>query len=104
AVGDAALAAQAIDRLAPRRGGDPRARAGRDAVARPRRHRGGERVLQRVLGEPDVPDVPDQRRQDSGPLLAKGPLDVVHACAAAGISRPGRTSTGPKAAGATLAP
>jgi hypothetical protein len=39
--------------------------------------------------------VPDQRREDSGPLLAKGPLDVVHAVVAAGISMTGRTSTVP---------
>jgi hypothetical protein len=94
-VGDATLAAQAVDRPAPRRGGDPGARAGRDAVARPRRHRSGERVLEGVLGEPDVADLPDQRRENSGALLAEGPLDGVHAVAGAPTSITGRTSTVP---------
>ena len=103
AIGDGTRAAQAIDRLAPRGGGDPGARVRRDAVAGPRRHRGGERVLQGVLGQADVADVADQRGEDRRALVAEGPLDGVHAVAAAGISMIGRTSTVPYCALGTFA-
>ena len=103
AIGDGTRAAQAIDRLAPRGGGDPGARVRRDAVAGPRRHRGGERVLQGVLGQADVADVADQSGEDRRALVAEGPLDGVHAVAAAGISMIGRTSTVPYCALGTFA-
>ena len=69
------IAAQAIDRPPARRDGDPRARVGRHAVARPGGHGGGEGVLHRVLGELEVADVPDQGREDRRSLLAEGTLD-----------------------------
>ena len=71
-----ALAAQAIDRLAPRRGGDPGAGVGRHAVARPGGQRDGEGVLERVLGQLEVAaEMADQRGEDASGLLAEGALD-----------------------------
>ena len=40
-----------------------------------RRDRGGERVLNRVLGELEVAELADQGRDDRALLLAKGTLD-----------------------------
>ncbi len=74
-VGERAVAAQAVDRPAARGDGDPRAGVGGDAVARPGRDRAGERVLNGVLGELEVADVADQRRQHGRALLAERPLD-----------------------------
>jgi hypothetical protein len=94
AVVEGALVAQAIDRLAPRRGGDPGARVGRLAVARPRGQRDGERVLERVLGQLEVAaQMADQRGEDAAGLLAEGALDGAAHIAGTCIS--GRTSTWP---------
>ena len=91
---EGALAAQAIDRLAPRRGGDPGARVGRHAVARPRGQRDGEGVLERVLGQLEVAaEMADQRGEDASGLLAEGPLD--RAAHIPGTCITGRTSTWP---------
>ena len=75
AVGDRAVAAQAVDRPPPRGGRDPGARVGRHAVAPPRRDRRRERVLHRVLGELEVAGLADQRRPARRPLLAERALD-----------------------------
>src|SRR4051794_24381977 len=102
AVGQAALAAQAVDGLAPRRRGDPRARAVGHPVARPGGDGGGEGVLQRVLGQREVADLTDQRREDRRALLTEGPRDrrIGHAAESSMI---GRTSTLPYGALGTLA-
>ena len=66
AVVEGALPAQAIDRLAPRRGGDPGSGVGRLAVARPCGQRDGEGVLERVLGQLEVAaQMADQRGEDA---------------------------------------
>jgi len=57
-------AAQPIDRPAPRRGGNPRSRVGRQAIARPVLERGDEGVLDRFLGQVEVADSPDQAGDD----------------------------------------
>src|ERR1022692_135868 len=51
------------------RGGEPRAGAVRDAVARPALKRAGEGVLHALLGQVPVPRHPDQGRHDAAPLL-----------------------------------
>ena len=70
----------------------------RDAVARPGRDRGGEGVLQRVLGQAEVADLADERREDRRAFLAEGPAI---AASVIGLAQPwsktmtGRTSTEP---------
>ena len=122
AVGDRALAAEPIDRSPPRGHHQPSAGVGRDPIALPRGDRRHERVLDGVLGELEVPDVADQRGQDTGPLLPEGAreggdrvnrpsappaarLGHPACCAAAGrfagssgFSTIGRTSTEPHSA------
>ena len=71
AVGDRAVAAQAVDRPPPGGRGDPCARVGRHAVAPPGGHGRLEGVLDRVLGELEVADLADQRGQHDRPLLAE---------------------------------
>ena len=68
--GQVLLAAQAVDRLVPRRGDQPRARVPRHAAGRPLLERGGERFLQRLLGDVEVTEEADQGREGPGPLLA----------------------------------
>jgi hypothetical protein len=77
AVLQGALAAQAIDCLAPGGRRDPGSGVVRLAVARPRGQRDGEGVLERVLGELEVTaEMADQRRQDAPGLLAERSLDA----------------------------
>jgi hypothetical protein len=71
----ASLAAEAVDRSIAGGGGDPAARVGRQAVARPRAQGDGERLLDCVLGEVDVPEGADQRGDRSAGLLAEDPAD-----------------------------
>src|SRR4051794_327937 len=54
------VAPQAIDGPPPGGRRDPRPRTGRHAVAPPRRDRGLEGVLHRVLGQLEVAGLPDQ--------------------------------------------
>jgi hypothetical protein len=72
-----ALAAEAIDRAAARDGDDPCRRVARDAVARPGRQGGGERVLHRLLGEVPIAERADQRRHRAAEVLAERALDCV---------------------------
>ena len=60
-------------------------------------------VAYTAYGEPDVPDLTDQRCEDGGPLLAECPLDGVHAVVGAPTSMTGRTSTVPYFALGTFA-
>jgi hypothetical protein len=92
-LGPDALAAQPVDRTIPRRRDDPGERARRDAVPWPPLERGGERVLDGVLGEIEVPERADQDRDGAAPLLAEGGLG-----AQAPRSTIGRTSIVPSRA------
>jgi hypothetical protein len=92
AIGHRAVAAQAVDRPPPRRDGEPRARPGGNAVARPRGEGGGEGVLHRVLGQLEVADVADEGGQHGGALLAKGAGDRGGGVVRAHGSPSGRTS------------
>ena len=92
---EAAGAAQAVDRLAPRRGGQPGRRPVRRPVAAPGNERRRARVLQGVLGERDVAaEVPHEGREDGGAVLADRAVQ-----AGRGARHPttwtGRTSTAP---------
>ena len=75
AVGERAVATEAIDRAPARGDGDPRSGIRRDAVTRPRRDRRREGILHRVLGELKVTDVANQRRQNGRALLPERELD-----------------------------
>ena len=60
--------------------------------------RGGEGVLQRVLGEAEVADLADQRGEDRRALLAEGPARrrcVDHGSPARSYTTTGRTSIEP---------
>ena len=72
AIHDRSVPAQAIDRPPPRGGRDPGAGIGRDPVAPPRRDRGLEGVLHRVLGELEVARLADERRQHDRALVVEG--------------------------------
>jgi hypothetical protein len=88
--------AQAVDRLVARHGGQPRGRDGRDAVARPGEHGGGEGVLQRVLGQLEVAaEVADQGRERDRAVLADGPLQLGGDRVGHSKDITGRTSTEP---------
>ena len=65
---------------------------GRDAVARPARRGDGEGLLRGFLGEVEVAEKADQRREDAAPLLAEGLLEDRYRPALGVI---GRTSTAP---------
>ena len=92
-----ALAAQPVDRLAPRRDGEPRAGVLGNAGARPRHERRVERVVERVLREVDVAQVADQRRDDAPVLGAEDRLERSY------ISQTGRTSIEPCSAAGIFA-
>ena len=69
------VTAQPVDRPVARRRGEPGAGAARDAVARPVRQRGGERVLRTVLGQIPIPGQPDEGRDHLAPLVAIRRID-----------------------------
>jgi hypothetical protein len=60
---EACAPANPVDRLEPPRRNQPRARVGRDAVARPLLDRGGERVVQGLLRDVEIAEQADERRQ-----------------------------------------
>src|SRR6266851_4628458 len=67
--------AQPVDRAPPRGGGDPAARVRWQAVPRPEAKRQRERILDRVLGDLDLPEDPDQGGHGPAGLLAEDPAD-----------------------------
>ena len=67
--------AHAIDRAVPRRGRDPRPGIGRDAPDGPRLECGDERVLDRLLGEVEVAEDADERRDRPALLFAEQAVD-----------------------------
>ena len=73
--GERPLAANAIRGTVPRRGHQPRARIGRDAVARPSFGGDGERLLRGFLGAVEVAEKADQGGQDAAPFLAEDPIE-----------------------------
>ena len=92
--------AQAVERPAPRGGGQPGAGAVGHAAALPLDRRGDERVLHDVLGEREVAvQPPRDGGQDGGALVAEGALERargrVHASSNLTI---GRTSFEPYSA------
>jgi hypothetical protein len=68
-------AAHAVDRLEASGGHEPRARIRRHAFARPLLESGPERVVQRFLGDVEVAEQADQRREDAAGI---GEIDGVH--------------------------
>ena len=70
------LAPQAVERLVPRRPDDPRARARGDALDGPALGRDGEGLLHGLLGAVEVPDEPDEAREDASGLLAEEAVEV----------------------------
>jgi hypothetical protein len=67
-----------VDCPVPSGGDDPADRLVRDAVRRPPLYGGREGVLDRVLGERDVTEQADQRRDGRAVRLAECAFDVVH--------------------------
>jgi uncharacterized membrane protein len=59
-----------------RRRRQPRAGVTRQPVAGPALRGGRKRLLRRFLGEVEVAEEADQRREDATPLLAEGLLDA----------------------------
>ena len=96
-LGQAPLAAQAVDRLAPRGDREPRAGARGNPGARPRDERSRQRVLERVFRKVDVAQVADQRRDDAPVLGAEDRLDGAY------ITQTGRTSIEPCSAAGIFA-
>lgn len=85
-------AAEPIDGLEPASRDEPRARVGGRAFDRPLLDRRRERVLKRLLGEIEVAEEADQRRQNAAGLRAVDRLDRVYGCENSWI---GRTSIVP---------
>jgi hypothetical protein len=83
-----------VDRPVARGGDDPRAGVRRDAVGRPTLERRDVRIGDGLLGEVEVTEDPDERRDGAPVLLVEDPGDDV-----AGIRQPismiGRTSIRP---------
>jgi hypothetical protein len=69
------FAAQPVDRTVARRRRDPRAGVVGDAAARPRRECLRERLLDRVLGDLEVAEDADQRRDRPAGLASEQPVD-----------------------------
>jgi hypothetical protein len=89
-------AAQSIDRPVARGRRDPGARVGRDAPLRPRLERRDERVLDGFLGEVEIAQDADERRDGSPLLLAEQAVDDV----ARGVIRRGQPACAASATGA----
>ena len=95
----AAVAAETVDRAIAPGGDEPRPRVVGRAVARPALGGDRERLLRGLLGDVEVAEEADERREDTAPLVAEGLLeDRYH-------SLIGRTSTAPprRAAGTRAA-
>jgi hypothetical protein len=73
--GERAIAADAIDRAIARRRDQPSAWCRRKALARPTLGGCGEGFLSCFLGEVEVAEEADQRRQDATPLVCKDALE-----------------------------
>jgi hypothetical protein len=71
---EARAPADAVDRLETSGGNEPGARVCRDAFAWPLLERRPERVVQRFLGDVEIPEQPDQRREHASRL---GTVDSV---------------------------
>jgi len=71
----AGVPAQPVDRAPPRRCGDPAARVRWQAIPRPDAKRQCERILNRVLGDLDLPEDPDQGGHRPAGLLAEDLAD-----------------------------
>lgn len=106
----AARAANPVERAVAGRGRDPGPGVARNPVPRPCLERRDEGVGKRLLGEVEVPQGPDQRRQDPPGFLAERPLDLLangvgaqpatppEPTSGISMSRSGRTSIEPYAA------
>jgi hypothetical protein len=71
-----AIAANPVDRVVARRRRQPRARVTRQPVAGPALRGRRERLLGGFVGEIEVAEEADQRREDAPPLLAEDLLDT----------------------------
>jgi hypothetical protein len=71
------VAADPVDRPVACGRDEPCPRVRRDAVARPPLGGDGERFLRGLLGEIEVTEEADQRRQDASPLVAEDGLQPV---------------------------
>lgn len=87
--GEQPLPAQPVDGSAACRRHQPGGGVGRHAVPGPPLHRGGERVLNGILGEVEVAEETDQRGKYPAPVVAEDLFDQAY------ISKIGRTSTEP---------
>ncbi len=108
--GLATCPADPVEGAVSRRGGDPCPWVARNAIPRPGLERGHERVGERLLGQVEVAQDADERREDPTGLVTEGPLDVLAdrvggqpaapapATSESPMSRIGRTSTEPYAA------
>jgi hypothetical protein len=70
-----AIAADPVDRVIARGRRQPRPRVARQPVGGPAPRGGRERLLGGFLGEVEVAEEADQRREDTTPLLAEDLLD-----------------------------
>jgi hypothetical protein len=86
------LPAQTVDRLVPSDIDQPGARISRNAFRRPLLDRRREGFLQRLLGELEIADEADQRREDATRLLPEDPLDILRVVAS--VCRHPKTMTG----------
>src|SRR5438552_19003499 len=68
--------AQAVDRLVAADIDQPGTRVRRDAVRRPLLHRRSKGILQALLGELEIANEADQRREDATRLVAEDRLDA----------------------------
>src|SRR5262249_19578971 len=76
--GERPVASDAVDRPVARRYDQPPAGVRRRAILRPALGGDRERLLGGLLGELEVAEIPDERRQHHAPLLAKRLLDTRH--------------------------
>ncbi len=86
---ESSAATQCIDRLEATGRHQPGPRIGRQALARPLLQRGPEGLVQRFLGEVEVAEQADQRRQYRARLAAVDGIDLVRADAHAAAPRRG---------------
>jgi len=91
--GAGALAAQLVERAAPRDRHDPATGIGRKALTRPLCYGRRARLLRAVLRQRQVTRELGNRRRRGPPRSAQGPLDVPAQCDPITIN--GRTSTDP---------